>query len=366
MKVAQLLYSGLGGHGSVVFSLLNADKQGRWQPLLGFLGIEPLSPTYAQVCEAQSIPYEYFAATAGQPWKTWPAIVRWLKSCQPNAIFLHSVTALLPCLWYGIYHKVPVIVVEHQCNALKRRIEWVYSHLAMLLAARVVVLTPAYRDELKQRLGIFYRDGKVQVIPNGIDTSRFTPEVRLSPLNRTIRLGMASRFTKIKRHDILVEMISELRQRRPEIDWKLSLAGDGESWSGVRQMVQAQCLEGFISLPGQLDEQELIYWYQSLDIYVHASEGETLSTSLLQAMASALPIVASDVSGINNLIAGDIVCGILVLKQDSQGFADAVIQLTNEPGIAAELSRNGRKLVEVSYNSDRMFSYYMKLLNKHA
>ena len=43
MKVAQILYSGLGGHGSVAFSLIDADKDSEWKPKMGFVGVEPLS-----------------------------------------------------------------------------------------------------------------------------------------------------------------------------------------------------------------------------------------------------------------------------------------------------------------------------------
>jgi glycosyltransferase involved in cell wall biosynthesis len=364
IKVAQILYAGLGGHGSVVFSLLDSDKCHEWQPVLGFLGIESMSPTYVDACLTSDIPFSYFAATPGKPWKTWPSIFNWLFASEPEVILLHSVTALLPCWWFAHNRGVPLIVVEHQANSLKRRSDWLYSFLAMLLADRVIVLTPAYNQELRARLGLFYRSNKVVLIPNGIDTVKFKPSGRPFFTGQIVRLGMASRFTGIKRHDVLVKMMVELRERAPAINWQLSLAGDGESFSEIDQMVQYMGLESCVGLPGQLSDSAMINWYKSQDIYLHASEGETLSTALLQAMSTGLPIVASDVPGIRDLLLGESVCGVLIARQSPKGFAEAVIELTNSTASAKTLAQSGRKLVVSTYSQTKMFTGYAQMLKE--
>jgi glycosyltransferase involved in cell wall biosynthesis len=353
----------MGGHGSVAFSLLDADKNREWAPLLGFLGIEPLSQTYVETCTQRGYPFEYFPATPGKPWRTWPRIARWLNIGRPDAIILHSVSALLPCVWQARRLGVPLVVVEHQPNSLKSRSEWVFSHLAMLLSDHVVILTPDYAGELKRTLGIFYSAGKVRVIPNGVDTKRFSPVGKFAMPDAKVRLGMAARFTSMKRQDVLVKMLVELRRSNPQTNWQLSLAGGGESWERIRQMVLDYELADYVDLPGQLDEAQLIKWYQSQDIYLHASEGETLSTSLLQAMASALPIVASDVPGIRNLLTSEPVCGVLIRDQSPHGFAKAVIGLVKDKTRAANLAHSGRALSISNYSQDEMFSKYAKVLN---
>ena len=366
MKVAQFLYSGLGGHGSVAFSLLDADKNHAWQPLLGFLGIEPLLPAYDDACKVRGIQFEYFAATAGQPWKTWPSIARWLKTCSPDVIILHGMSAFPPSYLHARRVGVPLVIVEHQANALKRRSEWFLSCLAMLLADQVVVLTPGYKVELKRSLGVAFQSRKVRVLPNGIDTIRFAPYANPRPSRaQTVRLGMAARFTGNKRHDVLVIMMTVLLRCQPKIDWQLSLAGDGESLVGIHELVNHFGLQGSVSLPGQLDESALIKWYSSLDIYVHASDGETLSTALLQAMAMKLPIVASDVSGIKDLIAGERICGLLVKSQDPQFFAEAVLALVGDSLLSTELGKTGRQVVELFYSQTRMFDGYAQMLKKY-
>jgi glycosyltransferase involved in cell wall biosynthesis len=362
VAVAQILYSGMGGHGSVAFSLLDADLKREWRPFLGFFGVEPLSPAYAEQCRARGISQRYFSARPGKSWRAWGAIFGWLSDIDPKAVILHSLTALIPCLIYSRRRNARLIVVEHQPNALKSRSEWAFSLLAMLLADGVVTLTPDYDRELRQRLGPLYRAEKVRVIANGVDVSRFVPADRSVRRAGSIRLGMAARFTATKRQDALVVMLSELCRRQPGIDWRLSLAGGGVTREAVMQSAQAAGLGARVEFPGQLNEDELIAWLGSLDIYLHASQGETLSTSLLQAMASGLPIIASNVPGIENLIAGETECGILVEGQSPQGFADAVLSLFEQPEEMRRLGARARRLAEDSYDSRLMFSRYNRLI----
>jgi glycosyltransferase involved in cell wall biosynthesis len=362
LEVAQILYSGMGGHGSVAFSLLDADIGNEWRPYLGFFGIEPLSPAYAEQCRTRGISHRYFPARPGKSWRAWGAIFRWLSEIRPEAIILHSITALLPCLIYSRWRNARLIVVEHQPNALKSRSEWAFSFLAMLLADRIVSLTPDYAEELRRRLGPFYRARKLEIIPNGIDVSRFIPAEGSQKKAGSVRLGMAARFTATKRQDTLVEMLSDLCGCEPDIDWRLSLAGGGVALEAVKRRAQAAGLGVRVDFPGQLNEEELIPWLRALDIYLHASEGETLSTSLLQAMASGLPIIASDVPGIGNLVAGQTNCGLLIEGQSPQGFAEAVIGLVKAPEVMARLGADGRMLAEDLYDHRRMFSGYRRLV----
>lgn len=127
----------------------------------------------------------------------------------------------------------------------------------------------------------------------------------------------------------------------------------------------AEGLEGIISLPGYLGEQALRDWFGDLDLYVHASDGETLSTSLLQAMAMGLPILDSDVPGINDLLAGGGCCGVVADAQTPHAFAEALRRLTREPDLADGVARRARALALSDYSQHGMFKAYQTVLT-HA
>ena len=83
---------------------------------------------------------------------------------------------------------------------------------------------------------------------------------------------------------------------------KFLIAGSGENKTNITKQVKSYSLQNNIIFNGELDEQLLKKWFNKIDLYLHPSFGEGMSTSILQAMSSSTPILASNVRGINNLI----------------------------------------------------------------
>jgi glycosyltransferase involved in cell wall biosynthesis len=364
MKIVQLLYSGLGGHGSVAFSMQQASEiRSDWKNTMVFMGTEALLPEYENLCVQRALPCRYIATTQGQPWRSWANVYRMLADVRPEAIILHSVKAILPCALYARRHGVPLIAVEHQPNNLKKRSEWWVSRALMRLADAVVVLTPEYRASLQAALGRHWRLEKVHCIPNGIDTNVYALDAsREKVIKQHRRIGMAARFSGTKRQKLLVDALALLQERDGPQAWSLSLAGDGETLAAVCARVNDLGLRDQVALPGYLGEQELCDWFHSLDIYAHASDGETLSTSLLQAMAMGLPIVGSNVPGIDNLLAAGGGCGLLTEQQTPESLAAVLTRLAEEPELARELGARARALAVREYGQDAMFARYEQLL----
>lgn len=357
-KVAQILYSGLGGHASVVFSMLEANDATKWDSTLGFIGIEAVAKGFAEFCHEHSTPYVYFAATAGKPWKCWPAVLRWLRREKPHAVISHNVSAILPVWLYAKLTGARVIVVEHTPEAQKTKGELLFSALAMSLADHIVMLTQDQMHYLRRTFGPLFAGRKAVLIPNGINTSRYSPFDRPLESQRAIRIGMAGRFTSAKRQDCLVAVMNHLRSKRPHIAWQLSLPGEGVTWKQIDAQVEREGLRQYIDLPGLLDQHQMLHWYRTIDIYAHVSKAETLSTSILQAMAMRLPIVASDAPGIRNLITSPDECGMLVEGFNPERYADAIIDFVDNPDRARLLAHRGREYCVDYYSHEQMFHKY--------
>lgn len=358
MKVAQLLYSGLGGHGSVAFSLISGDEKHRWSNVLCFVGAEPLLPAYRARCEELKIPHVYVPTRRGRPWLSWRKVFQWLSRERPDAILVHSTTVLTPCIVYARMRGVPLIFVEHQSFALKRRRDWKLSAMAMRLADRVILLSNAFAEGLRARLGGAFIEGKVAVIPNGIDLALFAPAAG-RPAGR-VRIGMAARFTPTKRQDLLVATLRRLKQQSPGVEWQLSFAGAGDTQRAIRRA--AADLGASISFEGSLDEEALADWFRSLRIYALASDGEAFSTSILQAMATGLPVIASDVGGIRDQLSDEI--GIVLPNDDVEGWVETVVRLTQDPELADRLGENGRRICERLYSARAMHAAYDRLIGE--
>lgn len=363
MKITQILYSGLGGHGSVAFSLVSAAGT-LWRNSMIFAGIEPLLPEYARLCDERGIQHAHVRMHEGRAWTAWPSVHAELARAAPQAIVLHSVKLILPCWLYAYRHGIPIIAVEHQPNALKRRSEWWVSRLLMRLADSIVVLTPDYRAALEQHLGPAFRNGKVHVIPNGIDTTAFSPVQVGAAHGQPFRIGMAARFSKTKRQDLLIDALALLLQHDAPQQWHLSLAGDGDGLQRMREVAKNAGVLDRVEFSGYLAEDALRGWFTQLDAYAHASAGETLSTSLLQAMAMGLPIVGSNVAGIADLLAEGSGYGKLADDQTPRAFAAALRELRANPVETAAMAKRARSLAMTRYSQGAMFESYNALITR--
>jgi glycosyltransferase involved in cell wall biosynthesis len=356
MKLTQVLYAGLGGHGSVVSSLIGADQNSVFDHRLIYYGIEPLNAAYRDFCVQKGIPQIAIRKEPGQNRESWKAYRKALEEQQPDIVLLHSTNLLIPSWQYARRKKVRLVVVEHQSNQAKRKSEWLWSFLAMFLAAHIVYLTDNYRNEVRRKLSFFFRPSKTSVIPNGIDTHQFYPSTE--PVSG-LKIGMCSRINPLRDHETLLRAFEMLAAQYPELE--LHIAGDGDGFTALKQRRNSSAFSERIFLHGNLREHELIGFLQSLTIYVHSTKAETLSTAILQAMSTRLPLLVSRIPGTANMFA-DGTAGFFFPPGDPQELAIQLQQLLGNPGLRQELGANARKIAEQEYSEQSMFTAYENLL----
>jgi Glycosyltransferase len=362
MRVCQITYSGFGGLGSVVFSLIEADIVDSNEWAIGFIGDLPLDYTYPPRCERNGVEFLSFRSVSGKPYRAWLELAGWLGKTKPDVVICHSINSIFACRWYAWRHRATLITVEHTSNQVKSRMGWLFSRLCMLMADRVVVLTDEYRKELRQAHGWLYRAAKVRLIPNGVDTAQFHPSTSSAAKHgSTIKLGMAARFSFSKRQDLLVDVMVALANLRPDLSFELHFAGNGEEVQRVQALAGNSPDAAHIYFDGLLNEAQMAEWLRDLDVYVHATDGETLSTSLLQAMSTGLPIVASDVPGVNNLLGADTEYGLCVAN-DALSFAHAILKVAEGTGFSSVLATRARGRVLENYSHQVMLQRYLDVI----
>lgn len=356
--IVHIFFSGLGGHGSVAFSLIEADLSTEFKYVIIFYGIEPITQSYLSKCKNLGIEYHFIHKKRGLDLQAMINVYRELKRLNPHTILLHS-TNLILCTWvYSWHKKVNCIAIEHKSNATKTFLERRWSSLCMLLANKIVVLTNSYLQELKKITGIFFRHTKISIIPNGIDTNLFEPKEKNTE-SVPIRLGMLARMASPKDQQTLLEAAKILKMNGKEI--MVLLAGDGETMGRLEEWVKENQLNEYVRFLGQLTESESVTFLQSITFYVHSSLSETMSTSILQAMSCGLPVIASDIPGINNFIEQG-KTGLLFRSQNPRDLSDKINYLLDNKNLAKALVQEGRKLVEENYSSLQMFNQYRKLI----
>jgi glycosyltransferase involved in cell wall biosynthesis len=335
-----------------------------WDHHLLFFGIEPVAPAYIDFCSRLGIPYTYVASQEGVPWSAWPELVRAIKSVQADALILHSIKAIAAARF--AFPGGPLIAVEHQANSLKTRAEWFASAMSQRLADRVVMLSPDYDHTIRGRLGPIYSPARTVIVPTGINLSPFIQKRTPREPEGSIRIGMAARFSPTKAQATLVEALGHLLHSYPGTNWQLSLPGDGVCRQLVVETVRSNGLEDRIDLPGHVAPVHLLDWIATLDFYAHASDGETLSTALLQAMAAGVPVVASDVPGISDLLGppapGEEPLGLLVPARNAHAFASAIAASISDPARTINRANRARRHVVSHHSPEVMRNGYAALI----
>jgi L-malate glycosyltransferase len=360
--IQHLLFSGLGGHGSVFFSLIDADKEKQYEYRALFCGIEELRKDYIENCNKRYTPFEYVKKKRGLDIKVYFKLFRSFYKYKPDIIFIHGVSLMMPAVWYKITRpSAKILIRDSQAHHLKSKQEWFWLFFSLLFAQKVIVLTDASASGIRQKFRWFSRPNKLVIIPNGLDISRYKPSF-LKQSGTSLRIGMQSRLQPIKDHPTLLKAFKILQQKLPGYSFSLHIAGDGETMPVVRTMVDELQLGESVHLHGMLGEGELISFMQSLDIYVHATFGETLSNSIIQAMASGLPIIASDVWGVNNMITHE-ENGMLYTEKREDILANQLEDLVLSPDKRNRLGCKALLFAEQNYSNMVMFNRYKELYN---
>lgn len=355
------MYSGLGGHGNVFFSMVDADKEASCDFTAVFMGIEPVKEEYVSKCNERNIPFAAILKKPGLNLKSFIGVYRALKQQKPDILFLHTPTNIVPAIAYRFrtLFRTKIFVRETQPNHLKTRKEWIGLYVTMIFSNRVFFLSEQFRDDVRKRLGIFFSKKKSRVIPNGIDLEVFRPVSDHATSNGQLLLGMQGRLYKTKDHSTLLKAIALLKDKPYYPSLELSIAGDGMMRPALEALATQLGITDKVKFLGMLKEHELSSFLQGLNIYIHASLGETMSTALMQVMACQLPIIASDVKGINNMITHS-QNGLLVPAENEMAIAAAIDELYLNQELRSKLAATGHAYALEHFSNKRMWRDYKK------
>lgn len=357
MKLLQILYPGLGGHSSVAFSLIEGDSENVAEhSLLGYGIEEPSEMLVAKTAEL-NVPFVAVKKKNGFAWTSQREVYRYLKKYRPDAIIMHSTSLIFVLFFYALFHQVKWMAVEHQSNHAKTKLDWIYTFFILMLAPKVVYLTNDYQREIKEKFPWIFQDRKTFVIPNGINTAKFKPAEKNKTDGQWV-FSMISRLTPLRDHKTLLTAFSEILKSYPA---KLYIAGDGTTLPDLKALTKELNIQDAVAFTGVLNEEEVIALLQQTDIYIHSSLAENLSTSLLQAMACKVPIIATDIQGINNLLK-DETDALLFEVSSSQDLVKKIYKLTEDFELCRTLTLNSYAKVLRSFTYKTTFSNYFQIL----
>lgn len=193
---------------------------------------------------------------------------------------------------------------------------------------------------------------RVEVLRNGVDL-RSLDELSLqspdwiAPCSSPseVRLVFVGRLVPQKGLDVLIRSLAVLHPA----EWHLMIVGDGPLRAELQELVRNHGLEPRVTFYGARPWQDIPGLLAVSDLFVYPSRWEGLGLSIVEASACRLPVVATDVGGIPEVVLGG-VTGLLVPPGDPEALASALAQLLDDPVRRREMGEAGRVVVEEKFD----------------
>ena len=290
----------------------------------------------AKIAEKTGVKIKWFSKGS---WVTPSALYRFFFYLAANRpTYLYPLT-VVPNVWariFGSLLRVPIIISSYR-NLVAHQYEW----LLWPLSTHIICNAEAVRHKLIRKYRV--KESKISVIPNGVDTDYFSPNfTKLVSPPIIIYIG---RLVDQKDPLTLLESFRNIKQKIP--DAQLLVVGNGPLRSLLKSFIKHHQMNQHISLvAGTTDIRKYLHQAQ---VFLLPSLYEGSPNIVIEAMACGLPVVATNTSGIPELIEHGI-NGYLVQPRDSKKMAKWTIRLLQNKDIREKMGENARKRVVKNHN----------------
>lgn len=290
-------------------------------------------------------------------WQLWSAITKLkqiVRDTRPaivwSFLFHANVVSTLATRGMNIARLQSLRVIEQ--GRCRRKLQaWVATD-----ADRILCVSEGVRNFAEQTLQLPAE--KLQVIPNGIDLAAIRTTDKAPPKNRPHRILAVGRLDRQKGFDWLIHRMAALLRRNPE--WELVIIGEGPEKAKLAALITSENLEHSIRLAGW--QSELNAWYSDCEIYILSSRWEGMPNTLIEAMAHGLPVAATQVEGVDQLLAGELAQQIISLNQSDA--AEAFLEeLMCDESMRQQLGQANRQRIEADFSLGQMLHLHETMLD---
>jgi sugar transferase (PEP-CTERM/EpsH1 system associated) len=369
--IAHVVYRfSVGGLENGVVNLINHMPPERWRHAV--VSLTEIDTAFARRIRRDDVPLIALHKPPGQGLKQLLPWRQALAALAPQVAHTRNLAALeaqLPAWLAGVRARVHG---EHgrdidDIDGTSRRHVWM-RRAYMPLVHEVVALGQELSGYVRQKVGV--AADRVHTVYNGVDTQRFSPaEARLplqgSPFNDPALwlVGSVGRMQTVKAQPQLAQAFVQALQAQPELarTLRLVLVGDGPLRAECEQRLDAAGLRHLAWLPGERSDVPDVM--RGLNCFVLPSLAEGISNTILEAMASGLPVLATQVGASPELVQEG-VTGRLVPPGQPDALAKALVQMAGQPALAARWGQAGRQRVEQRFSLQAMVAGYEAVYRK--
>ena len=292
-----------------------------------------------------------------------------IRSINPDIIHVQSIPLSVPAFFMRIFSNKNYIVWVQGSDIYTPTVFLkLFSAALLKKASTIIALTEGMKAEIDKK----YKMNSV-VIPNGIELYKFKTE--LTGLSK-LQTGSYSSDTdqniifvgtlrQIKGVRYLIEAMSIMRLNDPHVE--LMIVGDGEEKEYLQKLTSDLNLNNCVSFVGKVPNDDIPKYMKEADLFVLPSLSESFGIVNIEAMASGLPIVSTNVGGLPDLIK-DGINGFLVNPRDPAAIAEKSLLILNDKNLKERISQNNlseAKKYSWDYVIERLVDEYNKVYSHH-
>lgn len=272
-----------------------------------------------------------------------------LRRSRPDLIHAHSSKAGFLGRIAARVSNIPSVFTAHGwafadgVKPWRRRMALLLERLAGPISNKIITVSH-YDYDLAVRLRVA-SPSRMVCIHNGVPEGSLTH--RASPSDSPPKIVMVARFDLQKDPFGLIDALGLL----PGLSWSCDFVGEGPLLESARRRAAELGLSDRVRFLGHSDQVEAVL--QESQIFTLVTHWEGLPLSIIEAMRAGLPVIASDVGGVNELIE-DYDTGFLIPKEDVQALASRLSLLIKDPTLRSRLGVAGRRRFENHFSMGRM------------
>jgi glycosyltransferase involved in cell wall biosynthesis len=258
------------------------------------------------------------------------------------------------------------IQVGRETTTLKRIWMNVFDFLGRLTYEEVDKMTTLFGGNKDMEIRLGAKEDKIEIIPNGVDLTRFKAQVR-APRTETPLVALIGRVVPIKDIRTFIKACRVAADAVPQAKF-LVLGSTDQTPAYYEKCLEYRRLmglEGKLEFTGNVDVME---WYPKLDVVCLTSVSEALPLTVLEAMASGIPVVSTRVGACEELLCGkddrdrDLGdCGIVTTVGNHQEVGEGIVRILKDRELAARLGRVGQERVKRHYDLQDVEARYGRL-----
>lgn len=293
------------------------------------------------------------------------ALRRTFQRFRPDVVHTHAWGTLVEGVLAAALARVPVVVHGEHGTMQTRWHQRLVQRVVWGRVDQVLSVSSVLASRLGREIG--FDPERILTIRNGVDTDRFDPALRsasrleLGLGGGEILIGTVGRLVEVKNQALLVTAFAAVARERPEA--RLLLAGDGPLRGELLALARTLGVDAQLRLLGHRPDVERVL--AALDVFVLSSHSEGLSNTILEAMASGVPVVATDVGGARELVV-DGESGLLTPAGDAGALASAIGTLIGDADVRTGMACAARERALSEFSITRMIDAYTRLYERLA